>query len=162
MKRVSSSIPLFITLMLVGSGLSMSHGGQRGVAREDKSEKQRTEGKSRLSGAWRLVNSKDPRTGQMRRIPPNIEMVKLVVGGRYGWTVSQNGKAVSGAGGLYEVNDKTYTETINYSVGDNMLALVGSSSDFTWKIEDGKWHHVGTLKVGAVRQEIDQIWERIP
>ena len=61
------------------------------------------------------------------------------------------------------MNDKTYTETVTYSVGDRYAAAWSASSfEFTWKIEDGKWHHQGTLKVGAARQEIDEIWERVP
>jgi hypothetical protein len=162
MSPVSTSIRRWIVAVLVVFGLVVSHTGRWVSAQDGKKIKQVAEGKSRLDGAWRLVSSKDPRTGQMRTIPPNIEMTKLVVGGRYAWTLAQNGKAVSGAGGRYKVDDKTYTETVDYSVGDNMLAMVGTSCDFTWKFENGKWHHAGILKVGAVRQEIDQIWEKVP
>ena len=49
-----------------------------------------------------------------------------------------------------------------YSVGENMLPLVGSTCPFTWTIEDGKWHHTGTLKVGSIKQEVDEIWEPVP
>jgi hypothetical protein len=98
----------------------------------------------------------------MRGVPPGVEMTKLVVGGRYAWTVVRGGKALGGAGGKYEVDDKTYTETVVYSVGESMMPLVGKSCPFQWTIEDGKWHHKGTLEAGAVRQEIDEIWEPVP
>jgi hypothetical protein len=149
-----------IIVMIVG--LVVSHADQRAGAQTDKNAKQRPQGKTRLDGAWRLVRSKDPRTGQMRGMPPGVEMTKLLVGGRYAWTVVRDGKAVSGAGGKFTVDDKTYTEIVVYSVGQNMVPLVGTTCPFTWTIEDGQWHHKGTLKVGAARQEIDEIWEPAP
>ena len=39
-------------------------------------------------------------------------MIKLVAGGRYSWTVVQQGKAVAGAGGRYKVNGDSYTEKV--------------------------------------------------
>ena len=49
-----------------------------------------------------------------------------------------------------------------YSVVAGMLALVGNTFPFTWKIENGKWHHKGTLKLGAAKQEVNEIWEPVP
>ena len=98
----------------------------------------------------------------MREMPPGVEMIKLLVGGQYAWTVVRDGKAVSGAGGKYTVDDETYSETMVYSVGSNMLAMVGSTFPFTWKIENGKWHHKGTLKLGAAKQEVNEVWEPVP
>jgi hypothetical protein len=88
-----------IIVMIVGFGLVVSHASQRAGAQDDKNAKQRPQGKTRLDGAWRLVRSKDARTGQMRGMPPGVEMTKLLVGGRYAWTVVRDGKAISGAGG---------------------------------------------------------------
>ena len=56
----------------------------------------------------------------------------------------------------------SHAEMVVSAVGQNMLPLVGSTCPFTWTIADGQWHHKGTLKVGSVRQEVDEIWEPVP
>jgi hypothetical protein len=89
-------------------------------------------------------------------------MTKLVVGGRFVWIVSQNGRAVAGAGGSYTVSPDAYAETVSYAVGQNQQPLIGTTTKFTWRFEGGKWHHKGTLRVGQAKQEIDESWERIP
>jgi hypothetical protein len=159
-------VPLFprsrVTLIIVGIGFVVSHAGERAGARDDRNVKPKPQGMTALDGAWRLVRSKDPRTGQMRGMPPGVEMTKLLVGGQYAWTVVREGTALGGAGGKYKVDDKTYSETVVYSVGENMLPLVGRACPFTWTIEGGKWHHKGTLKVGSIKQEVDEIWEPVP
>ncbi len=162
MSRVSLSNRPWIVVVLVAFGLLVLHTAGWAIAQEGKKTKQKAAGKSMLDGAWRLVSSKDPRSGQMRPIPPGIEMTKLIVGGRYAWTVVQNGKAVGGAGGQYQVDDLAYTEMVTYVLTDNSQPLIGKTVKFTWKIEGGKWHHQGILKAGAVAQEIDEIWERVP
>jgi hypothetical protein len=162
MRRVSSSILPWIAVVLLGFGLLVSHTASWAIAQDGKKTKQKAAGKLTLEGAWRLVSTKEPRSGQMRKVPPGFEMTKLIVGGRYAWTVVQNGRAIGGAGGQYQVDDSTYTEAVTYVLTDNSQPMVGKSFKFTWKIEDGKWHHRGTLKAGAAAQEIDEIWERIP
>ena len=162
MRRVISSILTGTLLGLVGLGLWGSHSGQRAVAQVSKVAKKTASAKPTLDGAWQLVSIKDPRTKRMRPLPAGIEMIKLLAGGRYSWTVVQNGKAVSGAGGRYKVDGESYTEEVTYALGDNNQAMVGHSFDFTWKIENGKWHHMGTLKIGTVAQEIDEFWEPAP
>ena len=162
MRRVLSSILTGTVLVLVGLGLWESQTGQRSVAQIAKIAKKSASAKPMLDGAWQLVSIKDPRTKRMRPLPAGIEMIKLVAGGRYSWTVVQQGKAVAGAGGRYKVNGDSYTEEVTYALGDNNQAMVGHSFDFTWKIENGKWHHVGTLKVGTVAQEVDELWEPAP
>ncbi len=161
MNRVSLFPRSRIVVMIVTFVLVVSDAGQRAGARDDKNAKPRPQARTRLDGAWRLVSARDPRTGQMRGMPPGVAMTKLLVGGQYAWTVVRGGKALSGAGGTYQVDGDTYTETVVYSVGENMQPLVGSSCPFTWTIEGGKWHHKGTLKTGTIRQEIDEIWEPV-
>jgi hypothetical protein len=162
MRRVISSILTGTTLALVGTGLLQSHTGQRALAQVDKVAKKKSSTTPTLDGAWRMVSVKDHRTQMMRKLPAGLEMIKLLVGGHYSWTVVQNGKAVGGAGGRYKVDGQSYTEEVTYAVGDNNQAIVGHSFDFTWKIEDGKWHHVGTLRIGTAAQPVDEIWEPAP
>jgi hypothetical protein len=152
----ASALTLFATPFLVG----LAHPAAGQDARTDK-DKGKAKSSSPLDGAWRLVSSKDPRIGQMRKPSPTIEMTKLVVGGRYAWTIARGDTVVAGAGGKYTVKDDTYTEDVVFTVGPNQQPMAGKSFKFTWKIEDGHWHHKGTIKIGNVEQEIDEIWERI-
>jgi hypothetical protein len=89
-------------------------------------------------------------------------MTKLVAGGRYAWTIVQNGRLLGGMGGSYSTDEGTYTETVMYAVGDNDRLLIGKSFKFTWTIDGGKWHHKATLEIGNARQEINEVWERVP
>lgn len=116
----------------------------------------------KLDGAWRLVKALDPQTRQLRDLPPGIEMTKLIVGGRFAWIVTRDGQAVAGAGGTYTVTPNAYAETVTFAVAQNQQPLVGSTTRFTYKLEGGKWYHKGTLRVGQARQDIDEVWERIP
>ena len=98
----------------------------------------------------------------MRKLPEGIELTKLVVGGRFIWTLVQNDRVTAGAGGRYTTDDDSYTESVDFAISPNQQAMAGKSFKFSWKIEDGKWYHKGTLKIGNNDEEIDQIWERIP
>ena len=55
-----------------------------------------------------------------------------------------------------------YTENVVFPSRSNQQAMVGKSFTFSWKIEDGKWHHQGTLKSATPGRKIHEIWERIP
>jgi hypothetical protein len=163
MRRILSSVLAGSTVALVGMGLLDWHAGQRASAQIAKKIAQKpASAKSALDGAWQMVSMKDPRTQTIRRLPAGTEITKLLVGGRYSWTVVQNGKAIGGAGGRYKVNGQSYTEDVTYALGDNNQPMVGHSFNFTWNIENGKWHHMGTLRIGNVAQEIDEIWEPAP
>jgi len=115
-----------------------------------------------LEGSWRMMKSLDPRTRQMAEMPAGIEMTKLVVGGRWAWVIIREGQILAAAGGTYKVSPTGYAETCTYAAGQNQQALIGSTTSFTWKLVDGKWHHKGTIRIGQQQQEIDEIWERTP
>lgn len=135
---------------------------QRGKPGPGASSKKSAEANRPLDGAWRLVRTLDPASGQLQPIPQGFEMTKLVVGGRFAWIVAQNGQAVAGAGGTCSANATTYSETVAYAVTENQQPLIGTTTKFTWTLKDGKWHHKGTIRVGANTQKIEEIWERIP
>jgi hypothetical protein len=160
MKRVSGRSPRSSLLMIPAIGLSLLTLVSDAIAQE--SRQRAGDVKARLDGAWRLVSSVDPRSGQMRPVPEGLEMTKLIVGGRFGWIVAQNGQVVAGAGGRYVTTARAYTETVTYAVGQNQQPLIGTSTTFTSTMENGKWHHKGTLRVGQAKQDIDEIWERVP
>ena len=149
-------------MLVVGFGLLLSATGLPSSAQQAKKEAASKKARSQLDGAWRLVSSKDPASGRMRSVPAGIEMTKLIVDGRYVWTVVQNGTVVAGAGGSYSVSGDKYTEKVTFGVTERQQPMVGRSFTFTWKFEGGKWHHKGVLKIDGAQQEIDEIWERVP
>jgi hypothetical protein len=161
MNRIDGS-PFTKIVVVVGFGLLLSATGLPALAQQAKKEIGSKKARSQLDGAWRLVSSKDPASGRMRSVPTGIEMTKLIVDGRYVWTVVQNGTVVSGAGGSYTVSGDKYTEKVTYGMTDRQQPMVGRSFTFTWKFEGGKWHHKGVLKIDRAQQEIDEIWERVP
>jgi hypothetical protein len=160
MRRISSFLLWALALAVVAPVLVLL--GPAHIAAGQDAKKEKAKADSPLDGAWKLVSAKDPRNGQMRKLPAGIEMTKLIVGGRYVWTVVQADKVVAGAGGSYKVKDDEYTESVAFVLGANQQPMAGKSFTFSWKIEDGKWRHKGTLKVGNTQQEIDEIWERVP
>jgi hypothetical protein len=160
MRRNLSLIISGLVLSFLGHALFSSAAAPRALAQD--ADKAKSNARSQLDGAWRLVSAKDPNSGEMRKLPDVLEMTKLVVGGRFAWTVVQEGKVVAGAGGRYTVQDDAYTEEVLFSLAANQEPLVGKSFKFSWKIQDGKWHHQGKLKVQNAEQDIDEIWERIP
>ena len=83
-----------------------------------------------------------------------------VTGGRFVWTVVQNGRIVSAAGGKYTVDKDKFTESIEYIHGDGIASFVGKTFDFTWKLDGDTWHKVGTIKVNDQDYKIDEKWER--
>jgi hypothetical protein len=166
MRRISPLLVARFALVLllpplVILGPAHSVAGQD-VEKDKDKDKAKPKAKSPLDGAWRLVSAKDPRSGEMRKLPEGVELFKLVIDGRFVWTYVQKDRAVGGAGGRYTVEDDTYTEITEFAVTAGQQAMTGKSFKFSWKIEDGKWYHKGTLKIGNAEQEIDQIYERIP
>jgi hypothetical protein len=148
-------------MLIVGFGLFLSATSLPSTAQQAKKEAGSRKAGSQLDGAWRLVSSKDPASGRMRSVPTGIEMTKLLVDGRYVWTVVREGTVVAGAGGSYTVAGDKYTEKVTFGMTERQQPMVGRSFTFTWKFEGGKWHHKGTLKIEGTEQEIDEIWERL-
>jgi hypothetical protein len=148
-------------LVIAGFGLFLSATSLPSTSQQAQKEAGLRKAGSQLDGAWRLVSSKDPASGRMRSVPTGVEMTKLLVDGRYVWTVVREGTVVAGAGGSYTVTGDKYTEKMTYGMPSRQQPMVGRSFTFTWRFDGGKWHHKGTLKIEGAQQEIDEIWERI-
>ncbi len=161
--------PLLLSALAIGlfglalpiSGPARTTAGQGAAKDKVRDGKAKPKAKSPLDGAWRLVSAKDPRSGQMRKLPEGVELFKLVIDGRFVWTYVQSEKAVGGAGGRYTVEDDTYTEITEFAISPSQQTMAGKTFKFSWKIEDGTWYHKGTLRAGNAVQEIDQIYERV-
>jgi hypothetical protein len=113
-----------------------------------------------LEGAWRLVTYQNGDAAEPRKLPEGFEQIKLVTGGRFVWTLVQDGRVTAGAGGKYTVEGDRYVEHVDFVVGEDLKSFVGNDHPFTWKIEDGKWHHTGVTKSDQGDYKIDEVWER--
>jgi hypothetical protein len=116
---------------------------------------------SPLDGAWQLVESKNGEAQEYQKPPQDTVMTIYVTAGRFVWTVVKDGKIGAAAGGKYAVDKDKWTESIEYIHGDGVPeSFVGSSFDFTWKVEGNTWHKVGVVKVNGQDIKIDEKWER--
>ena len=88
-------------------------------------------------------------------------MTDCIVGGRFIWTVVEKGKVVGVAGGRYKVDKDKFTEMIEYVSGAGIPeSFVGSSFEFTVKVDGEKMTKIGTIQVGGQEFKIDEKWER--
>jgi hypothetical protein len=115
-----------------------------------------------IEGAWRQVEAKNGNADAYVKVPEGVVMTDYIVGGRFVWTVVQNGKVTGAAGGRYKSEGDKFTEIIEYVSGDGVPeSFVGSSFDFTVKIDGNTMTKVGTIKVGENDYKIDEKWERL-
>jgi len=116
---------------------------------------------SPLDGAWQQIEQKNGNAQEYQKLPEGLVMTIYVTGGRFVWTAVKDGKIVAAAGGRYTVEKDKYTESIEYIHGDGIPeTFVGSSFDFTWKVEGNTWYKVGVIKVNGQDYKIDEKWER--
>jgi len=116
---------------------------------------------SPLEGAWKQVEQKNGDAREYQKFPEGVEFINLVTGGRFAWTVVSKGRVVSAAGGKYRVDGGKYTETLEYVSGQGVPeSFVGSTFDFTCKIEGDILHKVGTIQINGQDYKIDEKWER--
>ena len=81
--------------------------------------------------------------------------------GRFIWTIVKDGKVVGVAGGRYKAEKDKFTEIIEYVSGQGIPeSFVGSSFEFTVKVDGDTMTKVGTIQVGGQDYKIDEKWER--
>ena len=98
---------------------------------------------------------------EYQKLPDCMEMTDYIVGGRFVWTIVQNGKVTGAAGGRYKVEKDKFTEIIEYISGEGVPeSFVGSSFEFTVKVEGDSMTKVGTIQVDGKDYKIDEKWER--
>ena len=141
------------TIRIALSGLiALSALGMTAVA-EDKAKS--------VEGAWKQLEQKNGPAQEYQKIPDGMVMTDCIVGGRFIWTMVQNGKVVGVAGGRYKTDKDKFTEIIEYVSGEGVPeSFVGSSFDFTVKVDGDKMTKVGTIQVGGQDFKIDEKWER--
>ena len=116
---------------------------------------------SPLEGAWRQVEQKNGDAQDYTKTPEDVEFIIYVTSGRFVWTVVKEGRVISAAGGKYSIDKDKYTESIEYITNGGVPpSFVGSTFDFTAKVDGDTWHKVGTIKVNDQDYKIDEKWER--
>ena len=114
-----------------------------------------------VEGAWREVEQKNGDAQEYVKPPDGTVMTDLIVGGRFIWTIVTNGKVVGVAGGRYKTDKDKFSEIIEYVSGDGIPeSFVGSTFEFTVKVDGEKMTKVGTIQVGGQDFKIDEKWER--
>ncbi|WP_240907388.1 hypothetical protein [Paludisphaera rhizosphaerae] len=114
-----------------------------------------------IEGAWRQVESKNGAAKEYEKLPDGVEMTDYIVGGRFIWTIVQNGKILGAAGGRYKLEKDKFTEIIEFVSGDGVPdSFVGSTFEFTVKLEGDVMTKVGTIQLGGRDSKIDEKWVR--
>ena len=114
-----------------------------------------------IEGAWKEVEARNGDAQEYQKTPAGGLITDLIVGGRFALTIVQEGKVVGLIGGRYKSEGDKFTEIIEYVSGEGIPeSFVGSSFEFTIKLDGDKFTRVGTIKVGGQDYEIDEKWER--
>jgi hypothetical protein len=122
----------------------------------------RAEDKTRsIEGAWTHVEQKNGTAQDYQKLPEGMVMTDVIAGGRFIWTVVQNGKVFALAGGRYKAEKDKFTEVIEYVSGPGVPeSFVGSSFEFTIKMDGDTFTKVGTIQLNGQDYKIDEKWER--
>jgi hypothetical protein len=114
-----------------------------------------------LEGAWKQIEAKNGGANEYQKLPDDVEFVIIIAGGRFVWTIVKDGKLAASAGGKYKLEDGKYSEILEFVHGAGVPeSFVGSTFDFTGKVEGDKWHKVGTIQVNGQDYKIDEKHER--
>lgn len=114
-----------------------------------------------IEGAWRQVEQKNGDAPEYQKPPDGMEMIDHIVGGRFVWTVVRDGKVLGLAGGRYKAEKDRFTEIIEYVSGEGIPeSFVGSTFEFTLKMDGDSFTKVGTIQVNGQDYKIDEKWER--
>lgn len=126
-------------------------------SRADEPKKVDAKPNDALVGTWKLASAKYG--GQPFAFPEGFTTMKIVTPGRYVLVIyNKEGGVARAAGGVYKIAGDSYEETPEFSTSENFEAIRGKPQAFKWKIEDGKWHHGGTMSSGMV---VEEVWERV-
>jgi hypothetical protein len=96
--------------------------------------------------------------GQLSTRTPGVRRtMKILSGTRFQWVAyNVETKEFSGTGGgTYTTENGKYTEHILFFSRDN--TRVGTSLQFDFSLEEGKWHHKGLSSKG---EYIHEIWTK--
>ena len=131
--------------------------GTIATLRADDAQKEQ-ELRARLIGTWKMASAKFG--DQESDLPEKATTYKHVTPGGFIWESHEKdtGKMFRAAGGSYTLKSDSYTEKIEYGLGDDFETIKKSSPSFKCRIEGDKWFHTGELANGL---KIEEVWERV-
>ena len=111
-----------------------------------------------LVGTWKMTSMKVD--GQPNDLPDSSVTYKHVTPAGFVWLSfrKDTGVMYRSAGGTYALRGDSYTEKIEYGMGDDFDVVKNASHAFTCRIEGDTWHHSGKLSNGV---SIDEQWVRV-
>jgi hypothetical protein len=141
MKRAKAASAFLV--MIVGLGVAISSGCAKRI---------------NLVGTWKLNSMIID--GMERSTPKVYDTYKHITPEGFIWLSrdKDTGRIVRAAGGTYELKKGTYTEKIEYGIGNDYEVIRNTRPSFTAKIKGDTWHHIGKLENG---QTIDEVWMRV-
>jgi hypothetical protein len=112
-------------------------------------------------GAWKQVESKNGDAQEYQKSTDGTVINDLIVGGRFSLAFVKDGKVLGLIGGRYKAEGDKFSEIIECVSGEGIPdSFVGSTFDFTVKVDGDTMTKVGTIKVGGQDYKIDEKWER--
>lgn len=109
-----------------------------------------------LAGAWLITGRMND--GKVSSITPGARRtMKILSGTRFQWIAynTETKEFFGTGGGTYTTVAGAYTETLEFFSRDN--SRVGSSLNFQFRIEEGRWRHSGLSSKG---EPIDEYWSK--
>ena len=115
-----------------------------------------TQSNTALVGTWKLVSGKmTTNDSTMTYSPPSMQSMKIVTPISFSViSKDQDGNMTHASAGKVKMDDKNYTEILDYSSSKDML---NQSVNFTYTIEGNRWH----VKGGTAQITFDEVWERV-
>ena len=109
-----------------------------------------------LSGAW-LITGRMVNGNATKSTPGARRTMKILSGTRFQWIAYnvETKEFFGTGGGTYTTINGKYTENIEFFSRDN--SRVGSSLNFEFSIEEGRWRHQGLSSKG---EPIDEYWSK--
>ena len=98
--------------------------------------------------------------GQESDLPKTAVTYKHITPVGFVWLSHEKdtGKVFRAAGGTYSLHGDSYTEKVEYGMGDDFDVIKNSTPSFTCKVTGDKWYHTGKLANGTT---IEEVWERV-
>jgi hypothetical protein len=112
---------------------------------------------NKLIGTWKVLSIKNG--GVDSPLPQGAVMLKHVTPTHFIWVqYDSTGRVTRTVGGPYKVKGDSYIEIPQYGFSSDFAKLQGNPQKFTWRIEENKWYHQGTLSYGL---PIEEVWVRV-
>jgi len=135
---------------VTGVGLALILFGAAGHAQD-------TQDAAKLIGSWKLVKA----VYRGKPLNPNGQIeIKNVTDSQFMWFKHKEGSSTvtDVGGGPYSVRGDTYSERLDYGLGNDFKVVKGHVISLKWKLDGNTWHISGTLNNGL---PIEEDWQKL-